>query len=396
MDGKKKYGSCAFERLMSFLAEFIFADDAIGEWKRRTEEEREELCKAATDYGLGPLFYYALLDVLPPEHKEKFGEENRLNGVRALRFSYQYDLICALFRRNMIRFVPLKGAVLAREVYPAPSLRPMCDLDILVHPSDCSRALELLREEGWEGGEFRGEHHFSCLRKQTVVLEIHYDLPGFHTENPDTLWGEFLPENTSGEYRLSAELNLLLLISHATNHHWHNGIRMLLDLAFVIRQGQIDWEQVELLAKRFGLISPCSVCSLVPELFAGQVPDKVKDTELLQQTATDFKLLLQENLQFTPNTWEAVMNDPARYSAEWWLKRLRGIRPQVVSRRHGLKPGQYGKLLIYFCRDLRQKIVYGLRMLYRSENRALHLHLERQNRINALLEYLSGRGEYDN
>jgi hypothetical protein len=74
----------------------------------------------------------------------------------------------------------LKGAALAHLVYPAPRLRPMRDVDVLVAPEHAGRAWTLLRDRGFSPfGRHpgRGHHHLHALAATidgvTVTIEIH-------------------------------------------------------------------------------------------------------------------------------------------------------------------------------------------------------------------------------
>jgi len=74
----------------------------------------------------------------------------------------------------------LKGAALAHLVYPAPRLRPMRDVDLLVAPQDADRAWTLVRERGFSLFGLHpgaGHHHLHALAAAidgvTITIEIH-------------------------------------------------------------------------------------------------------------------------------------------------------------------------------------------------------------------------------
>jgi hypothetical protein len=54
----------------------------------------------------------------------------------------------ATLEKNGIRAMPVKGLVLARQVYDITE-RPISDVDLLVEPADVRRALAVARTEGW-------------------------------------------------------------------------------------------------------------------------------------------------------------------------------------------------------------------------------------------------------
>lgn len=100
--------------------------------------------------------------------------------------------------------LPLKGAVLAASYYPAPGLRPMADLDLLVRPADEQRLAATMAELGftlveatprhrtYHRGELRvasyeGEHPENprCIEVHTGVAE---HLRGMQLDLTDVLW----------------------------------------------------------------------------------------------------------------------------------------------------------------------------------------------------------------
>jgi len=92
------------------------------------------------------------------------------------------DVLDALDAAELPHLV-LKGAALARTLYPQPELRPMRDLDILVAPGDGVRAQLLLRRLGFnaplESARRHAHHHLPgavCQRDGfRVMVEIHED-----------------------------------------------------------------------------------------------------------------------------------------------------------------------------------------------------------------------------
>src|SRR5215470_2009713 len=96
-------------------------------------------------WGLAPLVYTNLRQVVQSGHVPKPVAEH-------LRHLYHRDVIHGVARRELLRVallrfsearvpvIVLKGAALATLVYPSPRLRPMRDLDLLVHRHDLNRA----------------------------------------------------------------------------------------------------------------------------------------------------------------------------------------------------------------------------------------------------------------
>jgi hypothetical protein len=82
-----------------------------------------------------------------------------------------------------VRWVVVKGVVLAEVVYRRRSVRPYSDLDVLVHPADLSRAIEALEAAGFEvldrnwrlvADSRRGE--ISLSTPTGTMLDLHWHL----------------------------------------------------------------------------------------------------------------------------------------------------------------------------------------------------------------------------
>ncbi len=94
-------------------------------------------------WGLAPLVYTNLRQVVQSGQVPKPVAER-------LRHLYHRDTIHGIARRELLRttllrfseagvpVIVLKGAALAALVYPSPALRPMRDIDLLVHRRDRS------------------------------------------------------------------------------------------------------------------------------------------------------------------------------------------------------------------------------------------------------------------
>jgi hypothetical protein len=110
------------------------------------------------------------------------------------------ELLAAL-QEEGVAAVPTKGAVLAARYYPDPLLRPLTDLDILVHERDLDRAGAVLLKLGYRlhsrsaedlvylRGEFRG-HGWSPDNVHPV--EMHYavreEYAGLAFDLSDAIW----------------------------------------------------------------------------------------------------------------------------------------------------------------------------------------------------------------
>ena len=108
------------------------------------------ILRRAERWGLAPLVYTNLRQAVPSGQVPEPVTER-------LRHLYHRETIHSVARREVLRaallrlsdasipVIVLKGAALSALVYPSPALRPMGDIDLLVHRRDLGRADELLR-----------------------------------------------------------------------------------------------------------------------------------------------------------------------------------------------------------------------------------------------------------
>ena len=74
---------------------------------------------------------------------KKFAKSMYSALMRYEAMEHEQNRIYALFEKEKIVFVPLKGSVI-RKCYDDPWMRTSCDIDVLVHPEDIERAQKCL------------------------------------------------------------------------------------------------------------------------------------------------------------------------------------------------------------------------------------------------------------
>jgi len=161
----------------------------------------------------------------------------------------------------------LKGPVLAERLYDPPSARHAMDVDLLVRPSELSRALAALSAAGYahEGGVtaeylMRYGHHLAVSRSETAPTELHFRAyAGFGTEVPaDVVMARarrFDLGDAGSVLIMMPEDEFVYLGAHAAGHSF---IRLvwLYDLKQLLaRHPDLDWERVGDAAESFQLSS---------------------------------------------------------------------------------------------------------------------------------------------
>jgi hypothetical protein len=224
----------------------------------------------------------------------------QLNALRAQLHEEDLRHALLLLGRAGIPVIPLKGVALAASLYGDASLRASSDLDVLVRPDDVSRAIDLLRADGYDAGEpytldqsdldwlLRSNIEYGFVRRGrelATLLELHWDIAWRWQRQgraAEDIWQRAERRDVLGiqAWALSPEWEVLYLMIHAARHHWH-GLKWMVDIHELCIRGRVPWDAVHDIANAFGwdkaVRISLSVCALlfgtpVPERWAGAPP----------------------------------------------------------------------------------------------------------------------------
>ena len=181
--------------------------------------------------------------------------------IRALyrysRLWHGYDLVCELFEKKGIPYLPLKGALL-RHLYPKPEMRTSSDIDLLVPEDRLDEAVSLLISE--LGFEQKGKtyHDVNLRLGDAVNLELHYNI----TEDDPVLdgmlsraWEFASPLADRYEMRFSDDYFAFHVISHAASHFMRGGCgtKVIMDLYLLKHQPSFHADNIRALCEKCGL-----------------------------------------------------------------------------------------------------------------------------------------------
>lgn len=225
------------------------------------EEDWDYLLRMAATHRLGPMLHDRLrrddlADIVPQRVKDQLKTVHRKHALRTLVIYRELVAVTRIFEAGQIPSIALKGAFLARFVYPFPGLRPMRDLDLLLKPEQAVQAFELLRARGYqpafEGSPeafFADRIHLPPLTGPSgITVELHHRLtaPDARTGDFESgLWARSISKMLGGiEVRfLCPEDMLLHLCIHATlDHQLDLGPLALADVALLVETQTIDWQ----------------------------------------------------------------------------------------------------------------------------------------------------------
>lgn len=121
-------------------------------------------------HRLGPLIHarHHCNPAIPPRLREAWRDAHRHYAMAAM--AQQADLADCVLLLEAHGFSPvaLKGAFLARYAYPAPALRPMRDIDLLLPPEQVLPAFRLLLE-----AQYKMDSQPKAALEDIVRLELH-------------------------------------------------------------------------------------------------------------------------------------------------------------------------------------------------------------------------------
>lgn len=246
--------------------------------------------------GLAPLiFYYARAAdrraVIPDPAWDRLARA--YHEVLARNTLFLERLAVFIRAMNGRPVMVLKGACLAREVYPSPALRPFSDLDVLVRPADLVEAVRQLERLGYHPlGNLPDQPDTDPVGLNSVLFQAAEHEPAFHVHwhlfnsilpkyaraslDLESLWAVARPCAEGGS-SLAPEHLLIHLAEHALRHSYDRLI-LLRDLAEVIVWAgpALDWERVMADSRAFGLTRPVYVSLALAREWAGAaVPGSV-------------------------------------------------------------------------------------------------------------------------
>lgn len=130
----------------------------------------------------------------------------------------------------------IKGTAL-RNNYPVPALRSGKDIDVIVHPLDYSKAIEVLKQRGLT--ELSVTRNQAQMKSYDDIFEIRTELEHINIQSKIYFSTPFddISEAMGCTYKLKAVYHLLYLVTHLAHHLKEGGagVRMIMDMDVLIR-----------------------------------------------------------------------------------------------------------------------------------------------------------------
>jgi hypothetical protein len=266
--------------------------------RRLSVAEWERLAVLAGEEGMQSLVlkHMAASDLLPvmPEHVSKSLLAAYSGAwIRNRRLRGQLARIIQTLGACGIEVMPVKGVVLAERCYGELALRPITDLDLLMHPTDVPEIGRILVGLGYKAlyGE-DNPHDFYGLVYHTVayyggdneLIELHWELANLPAYLPRLraydLWRRAQPIQFAGQSVLALESGdeLRYLCFHYAAQHHTARLIWLVDIAELVRTLPEEWDWKTFVDQTItaGLAAPVAVAlERAQSLLGLRLPDGI-------------------------------------------------------------------------------------------------------------------------
>jgi hypothetical protein len=254
----------------------------------RTGVDWARVLELAKVHGLLPLLHRHVAGralSLPPSADAALREQALITAGLSLQLASDLLALLRLGAEHGITVVPLKGPVLAQQVYGSVTLRRIDDLDLLLSERDLMRFVRLLNARGYQpasrsspvGDDFDREnsHHVSVVDpRRRITVELHHCLLRPRARNRWSL-EMIAPRLEQMQFMgypvsvLTSEDLLVYLCEHGAEHTWCR-LEWLVAVAELVRKGHVrDWTRVRRWANELGTTRRVNAALLLADELLG-------------------------------------------------------------------------------------------------------------------------------
>lgn len=263
---------------------------------RKPEEiSWEELFDYAKSQSLSTMAYRAVRKSgvdLGAELAQKWSTRNAMNLVKHCNQEIACENLCKTFSDAGIVHMPLKGSLIGK-LFPAPEMREMCDLDILVLPEDRERAHTIMMDRGYSYIKAKTTSHNREYHKLPYLnVEIHTEMVPQESEMYPYYSGylkKAVQANSALTCRMSWDDCYVFMLAHAYKHFYlyGTGIRAVMDIYImrdrlkdILNRGYIEEELKRLdifdFAERFERLADCWFAEERTEIPQALLEDQIR------------------------------------------------------------------------------------------------------------------------
>jgi hypothetical protein len=326
-----------------------------------TAETIETLCYSDLDWTLllalaaendvTSLLYQSLQDtcsdLVPAQVIDQLRQDYQTCTLNTVFFTQELLKLLQLFEAHQIPVLPYKGPALAMALYGNLSLRPFCDLDLLIHSQDLIAAKQILVAEGYDTLAVDNTQEVDNIWSDSardfvrqdgkVVLDLHWRITPrfFPFELPvEELWERRQSLSLLGTAVsiLAPEDLLLTLCVHGAKECWGK-LKWICDVAELLQAyPNLDWNRMlvqakQLHSKRMLLLGVELARQLfelrLPETLLVEIHSDQALPNLMQQVCCDlFGLQVEKSPQISPTVFRLLVRDQTVDQVQYILWRL--------------------------------------------------------------------------
>jgi len=222
----------------------------------------------------------------------KMHEEYVLRSAVTMKRSFEIKNILNQFQKNGIDIILLKGAYVAEKLYLSHSLRPMCDIDILVREKDLNKTINIFRDLGYityidsadKADGFYEKHLPKFEAPNKMPVEVHFSISHkFNQSIMKDIWLRTIKERLYGLECSSFLIEdlFLYLSSHLADDNYGNKLIQLYDIHLLLQKCSINCQFVILKAEQLN-IQKSVICTLLFLInnFKTKIPNKLTNWAL--------------------------------------------------------------------------------------------------------------------
>lgn len=236
----------------------------------------EKVYKLAKRNVITGILYSAASNTFSGNLAEILSKEYKMSVLRNIEQETEIERIRKEFTENNIDFIFLKGTHL-KELYPAPELRFMVDMDILVHPEDHERAIEIIISHGLQK-KMESDKDIALIKPPFLTVEVHKSL--FHPdykfyEHFLDVW-EKAEKVSKNEYKMSDNDLYVYTLTHLCEHYLEAGslFRPCMDIYLLKQNRELDFDYINSRFSEVGILEFANKISILVEcMFEGKEKD---------------------------------------------------------------------------------------------------------------------------
>jgi hypothetical protein len=263
------------------------------------------LTRMGMRHDVMPLLYRSLQQAcrgsVPKNVLNPLGMRYDVQALQARSRAEELVRVLTLLDNHGIAAVPYKGPALAQKLFGDLAMREFGDLDIMISERDIARTRGLILSLGYDSIALKDapdfakhvrigrELQFYHPAKRTQ-LELHWHFAtrlACIKQDPHRFLRrlEKIPLAGAEVPSLTLESYFLILCIHATKHRWRQ-LKLVCDIAEILRRGDVDWEYVLSEAADLGIKRMLAVGAILAEHLLGvKIPSPLAEGLRIDRTS---------------------------------------------------------------------------------------------------------------